>query len=298
MSTMGPAVYQFEYARISVPDVAETGAFYQRHVGLDVPEPRGEHLYLRSNLEHHCLDIVQGAADELSKVVALGYSVLDTEALSALAEQVEKAGGELLPIDDAQRRYCEDGFAVRDPNGMLIEVVATPYVFAAPPRIDFRPVMIVHPFVSTNRYKETVAFFSEALGFRASDYIEDNTAFMRSDNLLHHSLAILEQDRFNVDHLCFMVRSLDDLMYGRALAIHDGVRVSIDLVKHSASESMSFYMIDPRHGPQIELALGHRVIDPEADATHRPRRMLDDPRNVMDIWRAGADDWREGEIRG
>jgi catechol 2,3-dioxygenase-like lactoylglutathione lyase family enzyme len=295
---MRPSVFGFEYARISVPDMAATGAFYQRHVGLDVPEPPGDHLYLRAELEHHCLDIVQGPAGRPAQVTALGYSVLDTDSLSALAEQVEKAGGDLLPVDDAQRRYCEDGFAVRDPNGMVVEVVANPYVFAAPPRIDFRPLMIVHPFLSTDRYKETVAFYSEALGFRASDYIEDNTAFMRSDNLLHHSLAILEQDRFNVDHLCFMVRSLDDLMYGRALALHDGVRVSIDLVKHSASESMSFYMIDPDHGPQIELALGHRLIEPEADATHRPRRMLADPRNIMDIWRAGSDDWREGEMRG
>ena len=295
---MRPAVFRFEYARISVPDMAATGAFYQRHVGLDLAEPPGDHLYLRSELEHHCLDIVQGPAGDPAVVTALGYSVLDVESLSALAEQVEKTGGDLLPLDDAQRHYSEDGFAVRDPNGMLVEVVATPYVFAAPPRTDFRPLMIVHPFLSTNLYKETVAFYSEALGFRASDYIEDNTAFMRSDNLLHHSLAILEQDRFNVDHLCFMVRSLDDLMYGRALALHDGVRVSIDLLKHSASESMSFYMIDPLHGPQIELALGHRLIEPEADATHRPRRMLADPRNIMDIWRAGSDDWREGEMRG
>jgi len=298
MTDKRATVFQFEYARLSVPDVAASAAFYKRHVGLDVPDEPGEHLYLRADLEHHCLDLVQGPADADAQVIALAYSLRSAEDLAALAEQVEKEGHELLPIDDAQRRLCEDGFAVRDPNGMIIEVVACPYVFAVAPWNTFRPLTIVHPFVSTDKYKETVAFFTNALGFRASDYIEDNTAFMRSDNLLHHSLAILEQPRYNIDHLCFMVRDLSHLMYGRALALHDGVRVSIDLVKHSASESMSFYMLDRRHGPQIELALGHRLIDPDQDATHRPRRMLADPRNIMDIWRAGFDDWREGEMRG
>lgn len=295
---MRAAPYQFEYARLSVADPAASAEFYKRHVGLDVPDQPGEHCYLRADLEHHCLDLVQGEAGQDAQVIALGYSVQSMEALNALAEQAEKEGHDLLPIDDAQNRFCEDGFAVKDPNGMTVEIIANPYVFAVSPWTSFRPLMIVHPFVSTDRYKETVAFYSEALGFRASDYIEDNTAFMRSDNLMHHSLAILQHDRFNIDHLCFQVRSIDHLMHGRALAIYDGIQLSIDLVKHSASESMSFYMLDRRHGPQIELALGHRLIEPDQDATHRPRRMLDDPRNIMDIWRAGFDDWRDGEVRG
>ena len=107
---MRPAVFGFEYARIRVPDMAATGAFYQRHVGLDLSEAPGDHLYLRSELEHHCLDIVQGPAGEPAVVTALGYSVLDTESLAACLTAAGAAARGLASVTVAAPSFSRPVF--------------------------------------------------------------------------------------------------------------------------------------------------------------------------------------------
>jgi hypothetical protein len=76
----------------------------------------------------------------------------------------------------------------------------------------------------------------------------------------------------------------------RARALYKGSPIASDLVNHSASTSIAFYLHDPKHGPRFELCDRHRVFTPEEHETHRPRFMPADPRNI-DVWRPAADDW-------
>lgn len=148
----------------------------------------------------------------------------------------------------------------------------------------------MHPFIATDRYDESLAFYTGVLGFMASDYVGDGTVFLRAEDRYHHSLALQRNNEYYVAHLCFMMKSLDHVMRGRARALYKGVPIASDMVNHSASTSIAFYMFDPKHGPRFELCDGHRVFTPEEHETHRPRRMALDPRNI-DVWRAAADDW-------
>jgi hypothetical protein len=131
------------------------------------------------------------------------------------------------------------------------------------------------------------------MGLVPSDYITDITAFLRGEDRYHHSLALLKGERFGIDHVNFLMPSLDIVMRGRARILYEGVPVKMDLVQHSASTTIAFYFSDPRHGPPIELSHGHRRFTPEEHLTHRPRRLAEGARNELDVWRSSDDDWRE-----
>jgi len=289
------APYSFEYARIAVPDVAASRDFYEFNVGLqsiDVDDTP-ERVTLRCGLKHHCIELLKDASLERAKVLALGYSVESAEVLEDLRRRVVDAGHKPLELDERMKNLCVNGFGVRDPNGLVIELVDEFYEWAEEPNVPWRPEMLVHPFVWSDKFEETRALYMDVLGWQASDYIEKGTVFLRSENRYHHSMGLGKTPTFKVAHLCFKMQSFDHVMRARARAVYKGVQISPDLTNHSASRSLAFYMEAPRHGPDIELCDGHTVLTPEQHESHRARRLFRDPRNV-DVWRVAGDDLVRG----
>ncbi|WP_422755800.1 VOC family protein [Micromonospora sp. WMMD708] len=282
--------YGMEYARIEVPDLAASIEFLQYHVGLQLEQHDDEYAFLRADLEHHSIELVAAPQRTESWTTAVGFSVENDAVLDDLRERVTAAGHEVFELADRVKGLVQRGFAVRDPNGLIVELFTGFQEYAEPPLIELRPLDLVHPFLATDKYDETLAFYTKVLGFLESDHVGDVTVFLRSEDRYHHSLAIQRNNEFYVAHLCFMMKSFDHVMRGRARAQYKQVPIASDLVNHSASTSIAFYMHDTRHGPRYELCDRHRVFTPQEHETHRARRMAVDPRNI-DVWRPAADDW-------
>lgn len=284
------APFGFEYMRLEVPNVAEASEFYQYHVGLTVVDEEPGLATLRADLEHHCVELRENPRLETMKVLALGFSSGDQATLDDLRERVAAAGSEVSPVDDRMKQYVTDGFATVDPNGFTVELVHELQVFAEPPLVELRPVDVVHPFLATPHYDESLAWYTDVLGFQPSDFIAFRSAFLRGEDRYHHAIAMRRAEAVELAHVCFMMKSFDHVMRGFARARYKGVPTEPGVVNHSASRSIAFYMEVPRFGPLIELCDGHYVLSPEEHETHVPRRMSADPRNI-DVWRAAADDW-------
>ncbi|WP_127781729.1 VOC family protein [Rhodococcus sp. X156] len=284
---LGPA--SVEYVRLAVPDMTATIEFLSYHVGLALEEHDESHAYLRVGTEHHSVELLHEPSLSAFRYDGVGYSVDDDTVLADLEQRVRAAGHEVLPLTQGMKGLCQAGFAVRDPNGTLVELFTDFIEYAETPWPDLRPQTLVHPFIITDRYDETLAFYLDVLGFQASDYVEDFTAFLRCEDRYHHSLAVRRSDRFALEHLCFIMGDMDGVMRRRARAQYRNVKILGDVVNHSASTSIAFYLYDDQHGPRYELCDGHRIFTPAEHETHRPRRLKRDPRNI-DVWRAEADD--------
>jgi 2,3-dihydroxy-p-cumate/2,3-dihydroxybenzoate 3,4-dioxygenase len=284
------APYGFEYIRLQVPDIGEARQFYEYHVGLSVVEDEPGLVTLRADVEHHCVELRENPSLEAIQVLALGFSAEDQATLDDLRERVATAGHAVQPVDDRMKQYVTDGFATVDPSGFTVELVHELQVFAEPPLVELRPLDVVHPFLATPHYDESLAFYTDVLGFMPSDFIAFRSAFLRGEDRYHHAIAMRRAESVEVSHVCFMMKSFDHVMRGFARARYKGVPTEPGLVNHSASGSIAFYMDVPRFGPLIELCDGHIVLTPEQHETHVPRRMSADPRNI-DVWRAAADDW-------
>jgi 2,3-dihydroxy-p-cumate/2,3-dihydroxybenzoate 3,4-dioxygenase len=289
MRQKGP--YAMEFARLAVPDVGATKSFLDKFVGLDPVEGNFDRVYMRAANDHHSIELIDAAPGaDVADVAAIGYSVESKTVLDELRANVAGAGHDVHDLDEATTQWVTTGFGVDDPNGLRFEFFTEYSQFADVPFRLFRPNEVVHPFLGTPKWRETVDFFVNVLRFMPSDYIRDNVAFLRSENRYHHSLAIRKTETFEVEHICFIMQNLDHVMRGRAKAIYANIPIASDLVNHSGSESIAFYMHDPAHGPRFELCDGHVLMSEEQHETHKPRQMSLDPRNI-DIWRPAADDW-------
>lgn len=293
MSTRPRGPFGVEYARIEVPDLQATIEFLQYHVGLQLEAHTDEYAYLRADIEHHSIELINAPERENGETVAIGLSVESDEVLDLLHKQVVDAGYEVFELQERQRGFCENGFAVKDPNGLIVELFTEFQEYAEAPHVEIRPLDLVHPFLVTKKYQETVDFYTKVLNFQASDHVVGSTSFLRCEDRYHHSLAVSLNrgpEQFFVAHLCFAMKSLDHVMRMRARALYKGAPIASDIVNHSASTSIAFYLHDPKFGPRFELCDRHRVFTPEEHETHRARRMPADPRNI-DVWRPAADDW-------
>ncbi|MFJ9381343.1 Dabb family protein [Streptomyces sp. NPDC101455] len=290
VSTRPHGPYAMEYARIEVPDMQATIEFLEYHVGLQLEQRTDEYAYLRADIEHHAIELIHAPERTDGWTTAVGYSVTSEEILEQLHKSVLDAGLEVLELQERQRALCEKGFAVKDPNGLVIELFTEFQEYAEPPHIEIRPLDLVHPFIATTKYEETLNFYQNVLRFLPSDHIVGSTTFLRGENRYHHSLAIQNNKEHYVAHLCFAMKSLDHVMRMRARALYKGAPIASDIVNHSASTSIAFYLHDTRFGPRFELCDRHRVFTPEEHETHRARRMPADPRNI-DVWRPASDDW-------
>lgn len=293
VSTRPHGPYGMEYARIEVPDLRATIDFLQYHVGLQLEQHTDEFAYLRAGSEHHSIELISAPDRESGDTVAVGFSVESEQVLDQLHKQVVEYGLEVRPLQERQQGLCENGFAVKDPNGLVVELFTEYQEYAEAPHNEIRPVDLVHPFLVTKKYQESVEFYTKVLNFLPSDHIAGSTSFLRCEDRYHHSLAISLSrgpEEFFVAHLCFAMKSLDHVMRMRARALYKGAPIASDIVNHSASTSIAFYLHDPKFGPRFELCDRHRVFTPEEHETHRARRMPADPRNI-DVWRPAADDW-------
>lgn len=286
--------YGFAFARIAVPDMAASIEFYTYHVGLQLEGHTDEYAQLRANLNHHDIELVADPSLTEHHVQTLGFTVESAEVLADLRERLIADGREIEALHPRTEVVCLDGFAVRDPNGQMLEFVHEYHVYAEPPLLEWRPIDIVHPFLSTACYEESQRFYLEVLGFLPSDYIISDangaSSFVRCEDRYHHSLALRRDSSYYVAHIAFQMKSLDHVLRGRTKAVYKNIFIPSDIVNHSASTSIAFYMFEPQHGPRIELMDRHRVFTPEEHETHRARYMSADPRNI-DVWRAAADDW-------
>ncbi len=290
VSTRERGPFGMEYARIEVPDMQETIDFLQYHVGLQLEQRTDEYAYLRADIEHHAIELISAPERKDGWTTAVGYSVESDEVLEQIRQRVLAAGLEVLELQERQQGLCKTGFAVKDPNGLIVELFTEFHEYAEPPHLEIRPVDLVHPFIATAKYEETLEFYIDVLKFIPSDYVVGSTTFMRCEDRYHHSLAIQNNDEHYVAHLCFAMKSLDHVMRMRARALYKGAPIASDIVNHSASTSIAFYLHDTRFGPRFELCDDHRVFTPEEHETHRARRMPADPRNI-DVWRPASDDW-------
>ena len=290
LSTREHGPFGMEYARIEVPDMQATIDFLEYHVGLQLEQRTDEYAYLRSDIEHHSIELIHAPERVDGWTTAIGFSVENDEVLEQIRQRVLAEGLEVLALQERQAGLCKTGFAVKDPDGLIVELFTEFHEYAEPPQLEIRPLDLVHPFIASAHYEESLHFYLDVLKFMPSDYVVGSTTFARGEDRYHHSLAIQNNDEHYVAHLCFAMKSLDHVMRLRARALYKGAPIASDIVNHSASTSIAFYLHDTAFGPRFELCDAHRVFTPEEHETHRPRRMPADPRNI-DVWRPASDDW-------
>ena len=196
------------------------------------------------------------------------------------------------PVDPANDLGIVEGIRFVLPSGHVAELVVrdAPEVFRATPLIDHRhfagagPAPIEHLTMTCGDVERTALFLTESLGFRLTESVQPAgqpwfNAFLRCRDR-HHDLAFFASDDGDVpglNHLCFAVPSVVDLVRVADLLAAHGIALDASLGRHINGNNIFIYFKDP-DGNRIEVNTDMAQIDPAA-----PPRILEAMR--FDAWR-------------
>lgn len=284
------------YVALDVTDRARSTAFQRETIGLalnpDVEADAFGATLLRSGATPCEIALYDGSEPGLRRVA---FEMENGRELEAARNHLAGLGLRLWDAPERDRAAFAQTAAVRfaEPNTGLTVELFTADEARAPrePAPRSNVDRLGHCVVTAADPKPVTRFFVEELNFRVSDYIGD-VAFLRCyPNPFHHSFAITFGNENRLNHVNFLVHTLDD--YGQAY--NRTKRQNIEVVfgpgRHPPSGSVFLYFLDP-DAMTFEFSTGMEEF-PETGA-RAPRRLPLAPES-FDYW-GGVRDPRHGAV--
>ncbi|MCW5687059.1 MAG: VOC family protein [Pseudolabrys sp.] len=257
----------------AIDDWADYGS---KFLGMQLVDRTRGYLTFRMDDRRQRLVVSSDSADRSG---FFGWEVADAKALNAMAARVEAAGVavERLSAAVAGQRRVREAIAFKDPVGNRLEVFYGAEI-AADPFVPGRsisgfrtgPLGMGHAVLHVERIDEALAFYTQVLGLRVSDFFTvPYRAYFFHVNPRHHSFAMIETGRNGIHHLMMELTMLDDVGQGYDLALGEKGRIATTLGRHINDQMVSFYARTPSDF-FIEYGWGGRSIEP---ATWQPEEI-------------------------
>lgn len=269
---------------LEVPDLVAAETFYTGTWGLLVTARQDGAVYLRgSGTDHHLLALHAAPGGPALRHVTL--RARRREALAQVAEATLAAGGcidqAVAPANDPA-----GGMALRvmDADGRRFEIVhgdATRPADAPVPAD--RPLRLAHAVLNCHDVEATRAFVERAFGFVLADRTRI-MAFMNCD-ADHHSLALGDTDNDALNHIAFLMPSLDAVMRGGGRMRDAGLPPQWGPGRHGPGDNVFNYFVDP-----FGLVIEYTAEVAQIDDTYRPGQPTDWtwPPGRIDQWGLGV----------
>lgn len=272
-----PWIAALRSVALTVPDLAAAETFYTQVWQLSVADRGPGVLYLRgSGRDHHLLALHQRPG--LPQILKVTLRARCAEALAAATAATPAAGG-LVEQGLAAAADPAGGQTVllRDPHGRRYELVFADRQRSAdePPPPD-RPQRLAHAVLNSHDVPVAQRFMEAALGFVLADRTRI-MAFMNCDRD-HHSLAIGDTDNDALNHIAFVMPTLESVMRGGGRMKHAGHAIEWGPGRHGPGDNAFNYFIDPfgivvEYTAEVEqIDHSYRVGSP-ADWTWPPGRV-------------------------
>jgi catechol 2,3-dioxygenase len=241
-----PLVASLRSVEIGLPDIAAAEKFYLETWGLSVAARKVSSVYLRgTGADHHLLSLHASTVPELKMVTLRATSA---EALDQIAHNVALHGGVVLasraPIDEPGGG---EGVVVRDPQGRILRFVWGDEKHAAQPEHKDKPIRLAHAVLNSHDVATGLPFYENALGFKLSDRTRI-MAFMRIPTKPsgdHHSIALADADNDCLNHIAFVMPSLESVMRGGGRMKDAGYGIEWGPGRHGPGDNAFNYFVGP-----------------------------------------------------
>ena len=229
---------------LTVPDLAQAETFYTQVWRLRVAQRAPGVLYLAgSGADHHLLALHEAPGAPKIRHVSLRARSLD--ALHAVALAGVATGGVLEQAVGPGRDPAGGvHLLLRDPHGRRFEVLFGDRQIApeVPAPADV-PQRLAHAVLNTHDVPQAQGFLEQALGFVLADRTKI-MAFMNC-NSDHHSLALGDTDNCALNHIAFVMPTLDAVMRGGGRMLAAGHAIEWGPGRHGPGDNAFNYFIDP-----------------------------------------------------
>jgi catechol 2,3-dioxygenase len=279
-------IEEFGYAVYGLPEIDRAVDFFRSICQLEVSERRGDVVFLTGDTKHAWLRLEKRPEPGL---IRLGFKVTDPAVLGEIASRLEKENIECSDGGTVADDRIANSIRFRVPQNFEVELYEEQVVLPASPAPVRGLERILHAVVFTDNIVSGRDFWTRTMGLLRSDQIEELVVFLRSSNGYHHSLALAKGEPGRLDHLCFLADNLDTVVKFRNHARANNVDCE-DLVRHTASGSVSVYLTEPSIGFGIEICAGHDRI---ADENYNGRLLMAGP-ITANQWSVGFRDLTPG----
>ena len=279
-----PWVGALRSVALTVPDLAAAERFYAQVWRLDVAARGPGALYLRgSGADHHLLSLHEQPG--LPQIRHVTLRARSAAALDAIARAVPGSGGVVeAPAGPAMDPAGGLVLVVRDSHGRRYAIVHGDTRRAAdePPPRD-QPQRLAHAVLNSHDVPVAQGFLEGALGFVLADRTRI-MAFMNCD-LDHHTLAIGDTDNDALNHIAFVMPTLDAVMRGAGRMKDAGHGIEWGPGRHGPGDNAFNYFIDP-----FGIVIEYTAEVGQIDDGYRPRGPSDWtwPPGRVDQWGISA----------
>ena len=261
------------------PTIAAHGRFYVEAWGLQAVGEDQHAQYLRgSSAEHHILSLHPADRRGLHH---LAFSVAGIAAVDAAAAELERRGTTLV-AEPNRLNEPGGGYGLRflDPENRCIELSAGVAEHSNGWSAEsVGPRRLCHVVLNTAQFDPIVEFYADVLGFRISDWMENQMAFLRCSRK-HHVLAFNRADHASVNHVAYVMANVDGVMSGFASLRARGQEPDWGPGRHGPGNNIFCYFKDPA-GYVVEFSSDMEYIEDEA--THEPAVWRRVPKQI-DRW--------------
>ena len=233
---------------IGLPDVAAAEAFYTQTWGLGVAARQGTSVYLRgTGADHHLLAL---HAQEKPEVLAVTFRVSSALALEELARLAVQHGGAVLaPMAAVQEPGGGECVVLRDPQGRILRFVwgDVQHTDTAENKDKDKPIRLAHAVLNSHSVAAGLPFYENALGFKLSDRTRI-MAFIRIPTAPsgdHHSVALADADNDCLNHIAFVMPSLESVMRGGGRMKDAGYPIEWGPGRHGPGDNSFNYFVGP-----------------------------------------------------
>jgi catechol 2,3-dioxygenase len=260
-----PWIESLRSVALTVPDLAAAETFYTQVWRLAVADRAPGVIYLRgSGAAHHLLALHERAGTpQLLKVTLRARSVA---ALAAIAAATPGAGGVVEQgVSAAGDPAGGQAVVLRDPHGRRYEVVhADSSRSADDPVPGDMPQRLAHAVLNSHDVPAAQGFLEGALGF----VLADRTRIMAFMNCTddHHTIAIGDTDNDALNHIAFVMPTLEAVMRGGGRMKDAGHGIEWGPGRHGPGDNAFNYFIDP-----FGIVIEYTAEVEQIDDSYRPR---------------------------
>ena len=268
----------------------ESKDYYTKVVGLPLIAEKDRKTYLGCGFGSHAVSL--HAADRPG-VRHIGLQLAGDGPLEDVVATL-RAGGVAGAIKPGDLHGVQDVVEIVDPDGLRLLLYRTEEMAVSHfPACGIRPEKLGHAAFWVADAKRSERFYSEVLGFRTSDWIDQTFVFMRC-NTDHHTLNFLTAPYSSLFHFAFELRDASHLVQSCDVLGKEKLRIEWGPGRHGPGHNLYTYHRDP-DGNIVELfaeldimrseSLGY--FDPRPyhrDSPQRPKTWVFSP--GIDIWGA------------
>ena len=234
-------VKRLAHATLTTPDIERQIEYYVEVLGLHAIERSKKRAVLASRTGLEAIVLEQGEKMGLPR---LAFQVAPNSDLGELAATVKDLG-----LTVARRSGITPGVAdaitFEDPKGTLLEIFSNydfPNIGRSEPTLSL--LKLGHVAYRCHDVQRVVKFYTEALGFRISDWRSDRFAFLRCA-VDHHTINFVADEQQRLHHIAFEVKDYTEIHRACDHLARNNLQLVWGPGRHNIGHNVAIYHMNP-----------------------------------------------------